>query len=632
MGIIEDVEILKREKTTSPWKNLAKRWSLTPTPQREAPIQIKSQNGFQINSQQKLGKKRFKKKLLKANPAMSRLTRLASTKIHISEMDLYSKNDDELTHPSNDVLQDFNALKPIMPSSLPYVPKLEENYWYDGKQSNYNIKDDTRISQNKESPSTESRPFEYLKVVGLIDHDRPTVYHQGHNRSSASHLGYSASKPKTPNFIMPTQPLQPSLEDNLHPARVSTIDHYSHLIGGPLFHDNNIKANREEEYYKLMNHNKSDRIGNNVVEIKGPSFQESRFHNPEQYQNEELDAYNTSIVNNSRGLQKPFKFLPSQTKDYDHVEEYELSAKKAFQVPKESYEQTNLTTLIDSTLGKDQLMYRRISASGHVSSILIPNISTALPHESPFADYTKHGLRDNFDLSLSEGFGNKILIKNDEDPSADKKNTSNNNGPPKPIMQISKPLELVKVGAIANLKKGELQRSSSGHISKEVVSNIVKTLPHESPFADYSRHGIREQPIQQEININSLGQSTLNSSDHNHEQSINLELVQIPVTHVPSSSVDIKRSPWASETGDPSHSIVHAHDIRFLPLENNTSLLAMAKPSEFAYTSKVDDDNGTASIPQTFATTSRVSLYSNNDVPSYSQILGVVPNKSNKSG
>ena len=576
LGIVGEVDIFKREKTISPWKDLAHRWSklsLSPTPQRDVPIQIKSLNDFQKNSQQKRLTKKFKKKALKANPAMSRLTRLASTKINISNMDMFADDEDNFIAPSSNVSQNHKELESILPSSLPYVSSLE---------SSLSI------------PPT----LEYLKVVGLIDQNQPTVYHRGHNRSSASHLGYSASKPEASNFIMPLQPYQPLLEDNLRSARVSTIDHYSHLKSGSTFEDNNTKSTIEEKEDDDASTNRgwNQNYKDDKQNVNKKYSRESRLQILKPYRNEEFDAYNSSNENISKGIQ---------------------NTPKTSQSSKESHEQTSLQSMSTNViLEKDQPMYRRVSASGHVSLTLQPSTSSAPSHESPFADYTKHGLRENPKLSMNEGFTDKLLEKNDEATLMDKENMISDNKLPLPLTQTSNPLELAKVGTLAELKKGKLQQSSSGHISEGVLSTI-NTLPHESSFADYSKHGIREQPIQQDIHLNSIDQSTSNPFATKHEKFIDPENQQNPLTPTSSNFVDNKRSPWASETGDPSHS-------KLLPLENSTIPLAIAKPNDTVYTSNIDDSSMTISSPQ-ISTTSRVSLYSSNDVPSYTQILGVVP-------
>lgn len=652
MGIVQE----SVEKTTSPWKNLAKRWSLTPAPQRQIPVQIKYQNDFQMHPSEKVAARKFNKKVLKANPAMSRLTRLASTKIHISDMALFLEDENELIDPPN---QDYNVIEPIIPSSLPYVPGNQDQYLYDNGKNISKFKGDTYYLQNNENSSAKPHSSEYLKAAGLIDHNWPTMYNQGHNRSSASHLGYSASKPETLNFIMPTQPLRPSLEDNLRPARGSTVDHYARLTGGPKFYDKNMKATRRDEYIKSNQFSGGDLIGNNMKENRSFSFHddhhdieyknnneasiskrwtedyndgkndsrkkhihEFRSHTPEPYRNEELDAYNALNEKNSKEKRKPSKYQSSHNEEY--VEDFESSTYKTFEEQKRSHEELNLSTPINPISGIDKPMYRRVSASGHVSSILQPNTLTLPPHESPFADYTKHGLKESPKLSLSEETTKQISVKKDESTSIDKQTMAINNKPPEPLMQTSKPLELAKIGVIAELKRGELRRSSSGHISKEVVSNVIGNIPHESPFADYSKHGIREQPIQQETNINSLSQSSFNAVDYKEKNVVDSTFMQVPFIPIPSNFVNIGRSPWSSETGDPSHSIRHTLDTKSLVSETNPIPLAIARPNDTEQTSNVVDSNATIKNSQTFLTTSRVSLYSNNDVPAYTQVLGVV--------
>ncbi|KAG0624511.1 hypothetical protein M758_3G253300 [Ceratodon purpureus] len=540
---------------------------------------------------------------------MSRLTRLASTKIHISDMDLFAEVDED---PSSDDPQGYNVL---VPSSLPHVPNQEEKYWNVDKQTNYNTKNN-RAFPNNENSSTIPRSSEYLKAAGLIDQNRPTVFHQGHNRSSASHLGYSPSKPQVPSFTMPPQPLRPSLEDNLRPARYSTVDHYSRLTGGPIFHGNNANETKQDDDNDI-----EDQNDNASKELANAKNTYSEFNNPEPYRNEELDAYNSSIQSNFQGLQKPFKLQPPYTKDYNHIEENESNTNKRPEVSRESFEQT---------LENDQPMYRRVSASGHVSSTLQPSTSSLPSHESPFADYTKRGLRENPKLSINKGYIDKTLVKNDEDASTDRNFPLKDNKPPKPTTQSSKPLELTKVGVIAKLKQGELRRSSSGHISKEIISDTDNILPHESSFADYSRHGIQEQPTQPETKISPFVQSTSNPPHlKGTNPLVDSKAMQSPLAPTYFNSTSSKRSPWASETGDPSHSIVQVPETNVPPFENNIKSLVEAKPNDIAHTSSAGESSVVTNIPQTFGTTSRVSLYSNNDIPSYTQILGVVPSRRN---
>lgn len=634
LGIVGE-GLFQGQKSSSPWKDLAKQWSLTLAPQSEAPVQIKSRNDLRP----KTTTKKIKKKTLKANPAMSRLTRLASTKINISDLDSYSEDEDHFVDLSDHVSQGYNVLESIMPTSLQYVSNSQEEY----------------LSHEEQSSSNMSYPSEYFNAMELSNRDQPFVNHRDNNRSSISHLGYSASKPKTSNFIMPTQPLRPSLEENLRPARFSTIDHYSRLTGSPVYHGKNIKAIRPSRDDHMGNNTKQSRgssLHNNNYDIefdsdndaftnggwdedndgdkrnvKKPFYLESRFQNSDHYRNEKLDAYNSSnmkyLKTEFKGKQKPPKFPSSPNEDFDGYQDIKPIANKETEGIHDSNEEANQFVSKDSTLDKNQAMYRRISASGHVSLFLQQDTLDLPPHESPFADYTKHGLnREGAKLSINGDLTNESFKNNDDSRSMNKQNELGNNKPLQTISpQTLESLELLRVEPNIELKK----RSSSGYnILKEVVHDIVKTLPHESSFGDYSKHGItKQQPLKDTIS-NSIDQFASSPRDVKSENLVNPKIVQVSSVPITSNFVVTGRSPWASETGDPSHSITPSTGIALLPSLNHTI------PSVVGQSNVVDS----SIIPNTIqrsSTTSRVSLYSNIDVPSYTQILEVVPRKSSKS-
>jgi len=633
--------VFPSEKSSSLWKNLAKHWSLTPTPQSEAPVQIKSRN----NLQPKVLTRKNKKRTLKANPAMSRLTRLASTKINISNLDLFSEGEDQLANPSEHVSQNYLL---EMPSSLPFDLDSKEEYWL-------------HLGKNNVNSSINSQPSEYSNVMVSSNRDRPFINHRENNQSSVSHLGYSSSKPNTSNFIMPTQALQPSLEENLCPTRLSTIDHYSRLTGGPFYHgktmkatkyspddrmESNIKQSRGSSFYDddydIEYNNDNDVLKNkrwnedndDERNTKKSIYTESRFQNLNQYQNEELDAYNSFsmkyLKTDLKRKQKPPKFPSSSNEDLDHSQDFNSIAKKEVQTINDSYEQTNQFTSMASMSNENQPMYRRVSASGHVSLILQPDTMDLPPHESPFADYTKHGLnKENPKANMSGDLMNGSFRVNNENRLLSKEIKLDDKKPPKILStKILESFEPLRIEPMIELEKTKLQQNSLEHASKEVEHSIIQTHPCKSSFVDYSKHGIREQPTSKDSNEDSSNQFA-SAYFNKDEKLLNPNNMQIPSVPTISNYVVQGRSPWTSETNDPSHLITPTLGVPLLPTLDQT--IAIVQPNVNIDIPNIVDSTVTTNSTQRSSATSRVSLYSSIDVPTYKQALEVIPHRSSRS-
>lgn len=155
--IVEALGIAEEEKLVSFWKSLAKRLSLAPTRQQVIPIQIKPPKDLKKKPQSKTTSKKPKKKVLRANPAMSKLTRLASTKIDMYDLDMFL-DDQEEQNDSNHRSQLNNDSELKMPSPLPYAPDTENLHRSHVNQNIPKLKVVPPILQTNRIPPARPRP------------------------------------------------------------------------------------------------------------------------------------------------------------------------------------------------------------------------------------------------------------------------------------------------------------------------------------------------------------------------------------------------------------------------------------------------------------------------------------------
>lgn len=473
----------KAHKPTSQWSNFKKRWSVTPTRQVEAPVEIKSRV---VPKESLISRKKRedlkKKKPMKTNTAMLKLTRMASSKFNLSDFNAFIDEEDD--NQGGDIAPNPRAY----PSPLPFGDQRPEKV----------------MPKYESSPSDISRRSEFFEATEWAEP----------NRSNPVYMEYAPPKLVEPKFIIPRTSQQPMLGGD--------ANHYSHLTGGPSSPNYNLAKGKEYVINKGNGRkdNKAPRImahlptnddeytrtpwdGNGDRDLLQDNDYEqlTEFETPYQSSNKEyyhnrvsntfdppilgypkteikgkrkspvfhvahIESMGTSRdIESNDDLGPPTRMKPDQSRDRSHIE---LSGE--------------LRSVAHNTFDEQPRVRR--SSSGHVS-YTVPNVVGTPLHESPFADYTKHGLKENSKQSVFVGDAKLKMVGAKASINSQ---TSRFTKPPRPQTM---PLETREhpMEATSPQEGGpRFRRSSSGHVSYN-VPDTSGTPPHDSPFADYTKHG-----------------------------------------------------------------------------------------------------------------------------------------------
>lgn len=656
--IVEALGIAEEEKLVSFWKSLAKRLSLAPTRQQVIPIQIKPPKDLKKKPQSKTTSKKPKKKVLRANPAMSKLTRLASTKIDMYDLDMFL-DDQEEQNDSNHRSQLNNDSELKMPSPLPYAPDTENLHRSHVNQNIPKLKVVPPILQTNRIPPARPRPSDPANATTSNDRELPTKYHHGIIQSNVNHLGHSTSKPGThTSNKLPPQLLRPSIEVNVQTSRNDITDDFLHSTGGGLQVDNDMSISRQQGHGRYVERKGDDYdLGDDMKQSIGLTTYEDDYGaecngdvatnkgwNSSRNGEEELDFYAFSNARYSEiALKGNVKQLAhalsaSKTRDFSY-ENKPVFTDQIFSDMKDPLDQTRPIAAAQ----RDQHMYRRVSASGHVSLSAQSDTLGAPPHESPFADYTTHALKE---LGRKSSSGTVSVNGSYTHSSYDADHaTHGGRSLPQADSPSQGPNSQMGIGADAAVRPDEVQgqelRTGIEHANLTPIPTVVANSMASSSAVQVLKH---ESPVRE----NSNGGDCVDL------------LVGDPAARPPPVFGSMKRSPWASNTGDPSHSVSYTDQAEFAPhvyasmpssaaphqhitsgasnpqqrgdgsraeesASNGVEATAAApRRSTGRYRSPSNTASSPASIPSPY---SRVSLYSSIDIPSYTQLLSVVPSR-----
>lgn len=593
-------------KALSPWTNFRKRWSITPAPQREAPVEIKSRGPPKAKATDM--PKRPRKKKPKSNTAMAKLTRLASTKISMIADPSTFADLDELQvciPPSDQPSQDEgDSSAKDFPSSLPYVPDDQRQVPHTSRLTK------VRPGENPSSEYSSSADFfSSTEWSGFPEDPFSLSQARTENRNSSAYLGYSASKPELPRFMPPPRVRRPLPEKAVNPSRHrSTFEYYSGLTGGPSYHEYVAENRRKDslgqrqEYRRRGSRDSIQQVSrrqtskfapndhipgnpNNEYDARGDREQSSSIYNgvqrfrepsslpyyrqdkgdypgtPTQLRSRESSTYEQPVLGypktEFKGKRKSPVFHPAHVDEVGPHEDVESRTQGTEQRRNQEMDGGAKQQATESSEnpkvlfeGGPRPMYRR-SSSGHIS-FTIPDISETPPHDSPFADYTKHGVkqRTSFDKQTGAPTETSAMLvearthfNEEQNPVAVK--------PPRPtranLENIAHP-EASREGE----QKLRFRRSSSGHISF-TIPDTSETPPHDSPFADYTKHGAKDRPREQASIDEKVPGELLNAEASTSGQP-SMKPSDPSTSYAPPSKFIITgKSPWASETGDPSH-------------------------------------------------------------------------------
>lgn len=474
--------ISKAQKSTSQWSNFRKRWSVTPARQVEAPVEIISRV---VPKESLISRKKRedpkKKKPMKTNTAMSKLTRMASSKFNLSDFNAYIDEDND------------NQGGDIAPNPRDYTSPLP----FVDQRSN------KMMPKYEYSPSDISRRSEFFEATEWAEPDR----------SNPNYIEYAHPKLVEPKFI-PTQTPQPPMPEN-------DANHYSRLGGGPS--SPNYNPTKGKDY--ILNR------GNGRKDNKAPRIMTHPPTNYNEYTTSPWDGNGDRNLIQDDSYEQPAKFeipYPSINKGYFHNRVSSTVDPPILGYPKMEFKGKQKSPLFHVAHGEgietsrdiesggdlgpptrmrleqsqdkskiepsgqlrsvaqntfvEQPRVRR-SSSGHVSYTL-PDITGTPPHESPFADYTKHGLKENSKQMASIGDAKLKMVGATASINAQ---TTKFAKPPKPQMPLET-REHPKEATSSQEGGPRFRRSSSGHVSYN-VPDTSGTPPHDSPFADYTKHG-----------------------------------------------------------------------------------------------------------------------------------------------
>lgn len=473
----------KAHKPVSQWSNFKKRWSVTPTRQVEAPVEIKSRV---VPKESLISRKKRedskKKKPMKTNTAMSKLTRMASSKFNLSDFNAYIDEEDD--PQGGDIAPDPRDYSSPLPFGDQRPEKVMPKYEY--------------------SPSDISRRTEFFDATEWAEP----------NRINPTYMEYAPPKLVEPIFILPQTPQQPMPGGD--------ASHYSRLAGGPA--SPNYNPTKGKDYILGK--------GNARKDSRAPRIMARLPTNSNEYTRSQWDGNGDRDLLRENDYEQPTKFeVPYQStnKGYSHPRvsntfdppvlgypKIEARGKRKFPMshvaqiesmgtsrdvessddlgpptrmrPDQSQDRNNielseeLRPVAHNTFDEQPRVRR--SSSGHVS-YTIPNVVGTPLHESPFADYTKHGLKEN---SKQTNFVGDPKLKMVGAKASINSQTSKFTKPPRPQTMPLETIEHPKDATSPQEGGARFRRSSSGHVSYN-VPDISGTPPHDSPFADYTKHG-----------------------------------------------------------------------------------------------------------------------------------------------
>lgn len=473
----------KAHKPTSQWSNFKKRWSVTPTRQVEAPMEIKSRV---VHKESLVSRKKRedskKKKPMKANTAMSKLTRMASSKFNLSDFNAYIDEEDD--SQGGGIAPDPRDY----PSPLPFGDQRPEKV----------------MPRYEYSPSDISRRSEFFDATEWAEP----------NRTNPTYMEYAPPTFVEPKFILPQTPQQP--------IPGGDANHYSRIAGGPSSPNYNLakgkdyilnKGNgrKDNKAPRIMAHlptnydeyTRSPWDGNGDRDLlRDNDYEQStKFEPPYQSTNKEYSRNRVSSTFDPpvlgypkievRGKRKSPVFHVARVESMGTSRDIEYSddlGPPTHMKPDQSRDRSNIELSRESrsvalNIFDEQPRVRR-SSSGHVSYTL-PNVVGTPLHESPFADYTKHGLKDN---SKQSTFVGDAKLKMVGAKASINSQTSRFIKPPRPQTMPLETREHPKEATSPQEGGPRFRRSSSGHVSYN-VPDTSGTPPHDSPFADYTKHG-----------------------------------------------------------------------------------------------------------------------------------------------